>query len=73
MSEIKELNEDLIKVKNNFSDNNIDLGPHIFWRYEINKDSSVKQQQFIAPIDHSPSWSNYRNNGYLNIYKLKKN
>jgi hypothetical protein len=71
MSELKEINHTLIQVKNTFSDNHTDLTPYIFWRYEYNTDSTVKRQPFIASQDHTTSWSNYRNNGRLNVYKIK--
>ena len=72
MSELNKINNNLINVNNNFSDNNIDLAPYVFWRYEFNKDSKVNRIPFKAPQDHSKSWSNYKEKGLLNVYKIKK-
>lgn len=72
MSNINESTGKLIKTDTDFTDNNIELAPHIFWRYEYNVDTQPTKHIFNNHTDKQNTWSNYKDQGKLFIYNKKK-
>jgi hypothetical protein len=72
MSTISESTSKLINTDTNFTDNNIDLIPYIFWRYEYNVDTQPTKHTFNNYTDNQNTWSNYKDNGKLYIYNNHK-
>ena len=73
MSDLTDIQTNIINDNNNnnkLSDNHTVISSYVFWRYEYTKDSDVNRQPFISSLDFSPTWSNYKNKGELQIYQI---
>ena len=71
MSQVQDITEKnlIIKGNNDYSDNHTKLNKLIFWRYEYTQDTKIMNKSFIKSINNDTTWSNYRDKGYLNVYR----